>query len=77
MYLKQRAMTVTQYELQFTRLFKYALELVNTKVKYRRIFLQGLNVEIQDALVTSRIDTYAKMVKMAQRIGDSKAKVKE
>ena len=39
MYLKQRAMTVTQYELQFTRLSKYAPELVNTEVKRRRRFL--------------------------------------
>ena len=36
-----------------------------------------MNVELQDALVTARIDTYAEMVEMAQRLEDSKAKVKE
>ena len=77
MYLKQRAMTVTQYELQFIWLSKYAPEMVNTESKRRRRFLQGLNVEIQDALVTAKIDTYVEVVEMTQRIEDNKAKVKE
>ena len=71
MSLKQKSMTVAQYELQFTRLSKYAPEMVNTEVKRRRRFLQGLNVEIQDALVTARVRTYAKLVEMAQRLESS------
>ena len=51
--------------------------MVNTESKRRWRFLQGLNVKIQDALVTAKIDTYAEMVEMAQQIEDSKAKVKE
>ena len=39
--------------------------------------MQGLNVEIQDALVTARVDTYAEIVKMAQRIENNKVKVRE
>ena len=36
MYLKQRALTVSQYEVQFTKLSKYALEMVNTETKRKR-----------------------------------------
>ena len=71
MSLKQKSLTVTQYELQFTRLSKYAPEMVNTEVKRRRRFLQGLNVEIQDALVTARVETYAELVEIAQRLKSS------
>ena len=34
-------------------------------------------MEIQDALVTARVDTYAEIVEMTQRIEDSKARVRE
>ena len=77
MSLKQKSLTVAQYELQFTRLSKYAPEMVNTEVKHRRKFLQGLNVEIQDALVTVRVGTYAELVEMEQRLESSQAKVRE
>ena len=76
-YLKQKTLTVTQYEIQFTKLSRYIPEIVNTKEKRRRRFLQGLNVEIQDALVTARIDTYAKTVEYAQRVEDSQVRLKE
>ena len=48
-YLKQRTMSVMEYEEKFTRLSKYAPEMVNTEAKRRRRFQQGLTVEIQDA----------------------------
>ena len=51
--------------------------MVNTETKRRRRFLQGLNVEIQDALVTATVSTYVGIVEMAQRVKNSKAKVKE
>ena len=70
-------MIVAQYEMQFTKLSKYAPEMVNTEAKRNRRFQQGLNVEIQDALVTARVDTYAEVVEMTQRIEDSKARVRE
>ena len=34
-------------------------------------------MEIQNALVTSRLDTYAEMVKTAQRVEDGQATVRE
>ena len=75
--LKQGTMTVDQYEITFTRLVKYALDMVNTEAKRKRRFLIGLNVVIQDALVTARMKTYADMVEYAQRIEDSHARLKE
>ena len=77
MYLKKRTLSVTEYEEKFTRLSKYAPEMVNTETKRRRHFQRGLTVEIQDALVTAKMETYAKLVEIAQRIEDSKVKVRE
>ena len=37
-YLKQRTMSVMEYEEKFTRLSKYAPEMVNTEAKRRRRF---------------------------------------
>ena len=51
--------------------------MVNTEVKRMRHFQQGLTKEIQDASVTARVEKYAELVKMAQRIEDSKTKVRE
>ena len=51
--------------------------MVNTEEKQKRRFLQGLKVEIQDALVTAKVDTYAELVELALRVEDSQAKVKE
>ena len=77
MNLKQRNLTVAEYEEKFTQLSKYAPEIVNTEKKRKRHFQQGLTVEIQDALVTANVETYTAVVKIAQRIEDSKAKVRE
>ena len=51
--------------------------MVNTEAKRKRHFLHGLNVEIQDALVTTSMDTYAEAVEYAQRIEDSQVRLKE
>ena len=77
MNLKQRNLTVAEYEEKFTQLSKYAPEIVNTEKKRKRHFQQGLTLEIQDALVTANVETYAAVVEIAQRIEDSKAKVRE
>ncbi|KMZ11300.1 hypothetical protein BHUM_04587c [Candidatus Burkholderia humilis] len=76
-YLRQRTMTVAQYEKKFNRLSKYAPDLVDTDIKRNKRFIQGLNLEIQDALVTVRMDTYADLVDYALRVEDSKARLKE
>ena len=75
--LKQKTLTVTQYEIQFTKLSKYAPDMVNTEEKRRRRFLQGLNIEIQTLLVSAKMDTYAKMVEFAQRAEDCYVKLRE
>ena len=66
-----------EYEKKFTQLSRYAPEMVNTEEKRRKRFLQGLSIEIQDALVTARVETYVEMVEMAQRVENSKVKVRE
>ena len=76
-YLKQKILTVTQYKIQFTKLSRYVPEMVNTEEKRKKHFLQGLKVEIQDALVTTNVDTYAELVELTQRVEDNQAKIKE
>lgn len=77
MYLKQRTMTVSQYETIFTRLAKYAPELVNTEEKRKKKFIRGLNVEIQNSLTIARVFTYAETVEMAQKIEDGQERLRE
>ena len=75
--LRQRTLTVAQYEVQFTRLSKYAPDMVNTEAKRRRRFLQGLNIGIQTALAAVKVDTYAEVVESAQRIESCQGKLRE
>ena len=63
---------MAEYEEKFTQLSKYAQKIVNTETKRKRDFQQGLTVEIQDVLVTANVETYAAVVKMAQKKEDSK-----
>ena len=64
-------MTVAQYETLFTKLSKYTPELVATDAKRRRRFLQGLNLEIQNALAIMKIESYVKMMEFARRAKSS------
>ena len=75
--LKQEKMIVVQYEAKFSKLFKYAPDMVRTEEKHKRHFLQGLTLEIQDALTTARLGTYVEAVEMAQRTENSKAQLRE
>ena len=75
--LKQRMMTVEQYETQFAKLSKYAPDMVNTEEKRMRRFLQGLRIEIQQFLATAQMNTYADMVEYAQKIEDCDNKRKD
>ena len=43
--LRQKTLTVAQYEIQFMKLSKYAPDMVNTEEKMKHRFLQGLNLE--------------------------------
>ena len=68
--LIQGSLTVTQYEVQFAKLSQYALDMVNTEENMIKRFLQGLDPEIQKILVPARLDTYAKVVELAQKAED-------
>ncbi|XP_027158420.1 uncharacterized protein LOC113760043 [Coffea eugenioides] len=73
---KQGAMSVAEYEVQFTKLSRFAPELVATEQRRVRRFVQGLNVEVQEGLAAVRIDTFADAVEKAQRVEVARAQVK-
>ncbi|XP_071917068.1 uncharacterized protein [Coffea arabica] len=65
--LRQGTQSVAEYESQFTRLSKFALELILTEQRRARSFLQGLNVEIQKDLAVAQITTFSDAVEKALR----------
>nr|XP_027073658.1 uncharacterized protein LOC113698152 [Coffea arabica]XP_027076172.1 uncharacterized protein LOC113699989 [Coffea arabica] len=73
---KQGAMSVAEYEVQFTKLSRFAPELIATEQRRVRRFVQGLNVEIQEGLAAVRIDTFADAVERAQRVEVARTQVK-
>ncbi|XP_071933110.1 uncharacterized protein [Coffea arabica] len=73
---KQGAMSVAEYEVQFTKLSRFAPELIATEQRRVRRFVQGLNVELQESLAAVRIDTFAEVVERAQRVEVARAQVK-
>ncbi|XP_071900991.1 uncharacterized protein [Coffea arabica] len=73
---KQGAMSVAEYEVQFTKLSRFAPELIATEQRRVRRFVQGLNVELQESLAVVRIDTFAEAVERAQRVEVARAQVK-
>ena len=74
--LKQGTLTVEQYEIKFSKLSKYAPKLVDTEENTKRRFWQGLDLDIQKALVSTKYDTYADLVEYAQRAKTVLGKVK-
>ncbi|XP_027155563.1 uncharacterized protein LOC113755899 [Coffea eugenioides] len=69
-------MSVAEYEVQFTKLSRFAPELIATEQRRVRRFVQGLNVELQESLAAIRIDTFAEAVERAQRVEVARAQVK-
>ncbi|XP_027156451.1 uncharacterized protein LOC113758447 [Coffea eugenioides] len=69
-------MSVAEYEVQFTKLSRFAPELIATEQRRVRRFVQGLNVEIQEGLAAVRIDTFADAIKRAQRVEVARGQVK-
>ena len=65
---------MARYEVQFTKLSKYAPDMKNTEEKRKRRFLQGLNLEIQRSLVSARIVTYADLVELTQKVEECEGK---
>nr|XP_027086653.1 uncharacterized protein LOC113708392 [Coffea arabica] len=73
---RQGAANVTEYEIQFTKLSRFAPELVATEQRRIRRFVQGLNVEIQEGLAAVRIDTFADAEERVQRVEVARTQVK-
>ncbi|XP_027155432.1 uncharacterized protein LOC113755699, partial [Coffea eugenioides] len=74
--LRQGTLSVAEYETQFTKLSRFAPELVLTEQKRIRRFVQGLNVEIQEALAAAQLDTFGQTLEKAQRIETARGQVK-
>ena len=74
--LRQGSQSVADYEMQFTKLSRFAPELVMTEQRRIRHFIQGLNVELQEALAAIPIDTFSQALERAQRIESAKLQVK-
>nr|XP_027067809.1 uncharacterized protein LOC113693473 [Coffea arabica] len=51
--LRQGTLSVSEYETQFTKLSKFAPELIVTEQRRVRRFVQGLNVKIQEAFAAA------------------------
>ncbi|MQL99275.1 hypothetical protein Taro_031994, partial [Colocasia esculenta] len=69
--LKQRSLTVAEYEAQFSRLACYVAHLVNTEKMMARHFLNGLKPQYITQLAPLDIHTYVEMVKKAQLLEDA------
>nr|XP_027118538.1 uncharacterized protein LOC113735747 [Coffea arabica] len=63
---RQGMVSVVEYEIQFTKLSRFAPELVATEQRRIRRFVQGLNVEIHEGLAAVRIDTFADAVESSE-----------
>nr|XP_027118605.1 uncharacterized protein LOC113735821 [Coffea arabica] len=74
--LRQGAQTVAEYESQFTRLSKFAPELIVTEQRRIRRFIQGLNVEIQKDLAVIQLSTFSDAVEKAQRVESVRLQVR-
>ena len=58
------------------KLSRFAPDLVLTEQKRIRRFIQGLNVEIQEALAAAQLDTFSQALEKAQRIETVRGQVK-
>ncbi|XP_027071790.1 uncharacterized protein [Coffea arabica] len=69
-------LSLSEYETQFTKLSKFAPELIVAEQRSVRRFVQGLNVEIQEALAAAQINTFTEVFKKAQWIEIARTQVK-
>ncbi|XP_027062028.1 uncharacterized protein [Coffea arabica] len=74
--LHQGTQTVAEYQSQFTRLSKFAPELIMTEQRRIRRFVQGLNVEIQKDLAVAQINAFSNAVEKAQRVKNTRLQVR-
>mgnify|MGYP004705640451 CR=1 FL=1 len=75
--LRQGTFSVAEYEGKFTKLSKYAPELVINERKRIRRFVQGLNVEIQEGLAAAQISTFTEALEKAQRVESARLQVRD
>nr|XP_027118547.1 uncharacterized protein LOC113735755 [Coffea arabica] len=73
---RQGTQSVAEYESQFTRLSKFAPELILTEQRRVRRFTQGLNVEIQKDLAVAQIHTFSNAVEKALRVENARLQVR-
>ncbi|XP_027174558.1 uncharacterized protein LOC113774193 [Coffea eugenioides] len=73
---KQETQTVTEYESQFTRLSKFAPELIMTEQRRIRCFVQGLNIEIQKNLIVAQLSAFSDAVEKTQRVKSARLQVR-
>ncbi|XP_071932034.1 uncharacterized protein [Coffea arabica] len=74
--LRQGTLSVAEYETRFTKLSTYAPELVATERKRIRRFIQGLDLEIQDALAAAQVETFSDALEKAQRVESTKSQLR-
>ncbi|XP_071938600.1 uncharacterized protein [Coffea arabica] len=74
--LRQGTLSVAEYETRFTKLSTYAPELVATERKRIRRFIQGLDLEIQDALAAAQVETLSDALEKAQRVEITKSQLR-
>ncbi|MQL79304.1 hypothetical protein Taro_011742 [Colocasia esculenta] len=73
--LKQKGMSVAEYEAQFAHLAVYAPHLVGTERLKANRFMDGLRPMFIEKLGPHNIQTYTEMVQRAQQVEDTMAKV--
>ncbi|MQM07797.1 hypothetical protein Taro_040643 [Colocasia esculenta] len=73
--LKQKGMSVAEYEAQFARLAVYTPHLVGTERLKANRFMDGLRPMFIERLGPHNIQTYTEMVQRAQLVEDTMAKV--
>ena len=70
--LRQGTSSVADYEERFTKVSRFAPELVATERRRIWLFVQGLNVEIQERLVAAQIPTFTDALEKVQRVESAK-----
>ncbi|MQM06735.1 hypothetical protein Taro_039563 [Colocasia esculenta] len=73
--LKQKGMSMAEYEAQFARLAVYAPHVVGTERLKANHLMDGLKPMFIEKLRPHNIQTYTKMVQRAQLVDDTMAKV--
>ena len=65
-------LSVAEYEKQFTKIFKFAPELVVTERRRIRRFIQGLNIVIQESLAVAQITTFTDVLDKTRKAENAK-----